>query len=95
MDPDPGKGIDVDPKRGSKWIRIRPNVVDLMDPDPQRCLKFQLFIKYCHGLIKSALDREEEDVGWLVSLCPTNAAAGDLFMNAVKMMWGCGSSQQI
>ena len=33
-DPDPGKEIEVDPdpdpdpRRGSKWIRIRPNVVD-------------------------------------------------------------------
>ena len=32
VDPDPGKEIDVDPKRRYKWIRIRPNVVD---PDPQ------------------------------------------------------------
>ena len=32
VDPDPGKEIEVDPdpdpRRGSKWIRIRPNVVD-------------------------------------------------------------------
>ena len=30
MDPDPGKDIEVDPdpEKGSKWIRIRPNVVD-------------------------------------------------------------------
>ena len=28
VDPDPGKEIDVDPKRRYKWIRIRPNVVD-------------------------------------------------------------------
>ena len=39
-DPDPGKDIEVDPDpdldpgRGSKWIRIRPNVVD---PDPKPC----------------------------------------------------------
>ena len=26
MDPDPGKEIEVDPERGSKWIR--PNIVD-------------------------------------------------------------------
>ena len=34
VDPDPGKEIEVDPdpERGSKWIRIRPNVVD---PDPK------------------------------------------------------------
>ena len=36
VDPDPGKDIEVDPDlgRGSKWIRIRPNVVDPVDPDP-------------------------------------------------------------
>ena len=30
MDPDPEKEIEVDPDsgQGSKWIRIRPNVVD-------------------------------------------------------------------
>ena len=39
MDPDPRKDIgvdpDLDPERGLKWIRIRPNAVD---PDPKRCL---------------------------------------------------------
>ena len=52
MDPDPGKEIevdpdaDLDPERGLKWIRIRPNAVDpggsgsgqmqwiRVDPDP-------------------------------------------------------------
>ena len=33
MDPDPRKEIevdpDLDPERGLKWIRIRPNAVDL------------------------------------------------------------------
>ena len=31
LDPDPEKDIEVDPDPdpGSKWIRIRPNVVDL------------------------------------------------------------------
>ena len=77
-----------------------------MDPDPAKCsgfvgsgsatlLKIPVIYKILPWSEKSALDREEEDVWWLVSLCPTNAAAGDLFMNAVKMMWGCGSSQQI
>ena len=30
VDPDPGKvtEVDPDPGRGSKWIRIQPNVVD-------------------------------------------------------------------
>ena len=38
-DPDPRKEIevdpdpDLDPERGLKWIRIRPNAVD---PDPKR-----------------------------------------------------------
>ena len=27
MDPDPD--LDLDPERGLKWIRIRPNAVDL------------------------------------------------------------------
>jgi len=39
VDPDPRKEIevdpDLDPERGLKWIRIRPNAVD---PDPKRCL---------------------------------------------------------
>ena len=40
VDPDPRKEFevdpDLDPERGSKWIRIRirPNVVD---PDPKPC----------------------------------------------------------
>ena len=38
MDPDPRKEIEVDPERGLKWIRIRPDAVD-PDPDPKRCLK--------------------------------------------------------
>ena len=36
MDPDPRKEIEVDPERGLKWIRIRPNAVD---PDPKRCFQ--------------------------------------------------------
>ena len=31
VDPDP----DLDPERGLKWIRIRPNA---RDPDPKHCL---------------------------------------------------------
>ena len=47
VDPDPGKEIEVDPdpdpdpRRGSKWIRIRPNVVD-PDPDPKPCFKVNI-----------------------------------------------------
>ena len=29
QDPDSGKEIEVDPERGAKWIRIRPNAVGL------------------------------------------------------------------
>ena len=35
VDPDP----DLDPERKSKWIRIRPKVVD---PDPRLC-KFHIY----------------------------------------------------
>ena len=55
-DPDPGKEIEVvpdpDPRRGLKWIRIRPNAVDPggsgSDPDPKRCK--QVYKKGVTGL---------------------------------------------
>ena len=49
MDPDPRKEIevdpdpDLDPERGLKWIRIRPNAVD---PDPKRCFQSNIFDTY-------------------------------------------------
>ena len=57
MDPDPGKDIEVDPdpEEGSKWIWIRPNVVNPVGSGSETLVLMIIYhrVIFCVGLLST------------------------------------------